>query len=96
MSASTKRLYRFHWDCGRMGDVEGVFVAEEAEIAAAMGKTVSLGEALGKYSDVHGTLDPEDLTVLTDDQSFIEKALEYGLGCVGYNPLSYLVEEGRS
>lgn len=24
-----KNLYQFYWDCGRMGSVEGLFVAED-------------------------------------------------------------------
>lgn len=93
-STGDLRLYRFHWDCGRQGDVTGVFVASEADVEAAIGKTVSFGEILGKHSDITGTLDAEDLTIVTDDQAFIHKAVEYGLGQVGYNPLEYLMEDG--
>jgi hypothetical protein len=88
-----KVLWKFYWDCGRMGSVDGVFVATEKEIADAIGKRVYFGEILGKHSEVHGTLNQKDLTRLTDDQDFIAKALEYGVASNGYNPLSYLPEE---
>lgn len=28
-----KKLYSFYWDCGRMGNLEGLFIAEESEDA---------------------------------------------------------------
>lgn len=87
-----KAIYEFHWDCGRMGDVDGMFIAEKSEVEAAIGKEVYFGEILGKHSDVHGTLDREDLTIKTEDQEFIAKFEEImGAGfCTGYNPLHYI------
>lgn len=35
------KLYRFHWDCGRMGNLEGLFVAEQSEVENLLGSTVS-------------------------------------------------------
>jgi len=86
-------LYRFHWDCGRMGDVESVFAAEPEEVKAALGKQVYFGEILGKHSEVNGVLGEEDLTLLTEDSEFVRKAIEYGVVPVGHNPLSYLNED---
>lgn len=88
-----KKLYRFHWDCGRMGDVTCIFVAEQSVVAAAIGKEVDFGEILGKHSEVFGTLDEEDLTVLTDDQDFIEKLEHYMGSSFGHNPLDHLSEQ---
>ena len=85
-----KKIYRFHWDCGRMGNVDGVFAATEEEVQAAIGREVYFGEILGKHSEVHGTLAESEFEVLTDDQDFIEKANKFGLIPTGYNPLSYL------
>jgi hypothetical protein len=86
-----KILYKFYWDCGRQGDVDGTFVATEEEVAAAMGKEVYFGEILGKHSEIFGTLEEKDLKVLTDDQKFIEM-FEKLVGDVGHNPLRYLSE----
>ena len=85
------KLYKFHWDCGRMGDLDGLFVAEASEIEALIGKTVYFGEVLGKHSDMYGTLDAEDLVVKSDDQEFIAKLIEVvGAGTIsGHNPLDY-------
>lgn len=87
-----KKLYKFFWEYGRMGDVDGVFVAEESALSAAMGKTICFGEILGKHSEVNGPLEEFDVEVLTDDQDFIKKFEKYRCAC-GYNPLDYL-EEG--
>jgi hypothetical protein len=85
-----RKLYRFDWSRGRNGSVTGVFVADQAEIEQAIGKQVCLGEVLGKHSNVQGTLENKDLTPLTGDLDFIEKAISYGLVPTGYNPLRYL------
>ena len=86
-----KKLYEFRWNCGRMGYLDGLFIAEETEIEALIGKEIYFGEVLGKHSEVHGTLEEKDLTVKTDDQDFISKFIEIiGDGTIsGYNPLDY-------
>lgn len=85
-------VYRFHWDCGRMGDVEGIFVASKEEVAAALGQHVFLGEVLGKHSEIHGVLDSQALTLLSDDPHFITVFKERKME-TGYNPLDYIGTE---
>lgn len=89
-----KAIYEFYWDCRRMGSVEGLFIAEKEDVKAAIGKEVRFGEILGKHSDVWGTLEEGECTVLTDDQEFIAKFEEImGTGTIsGYNPLEYISE----
>lgn len=90
-----KKLYSFHWYVRRMGDVRGLFIADESDVQAALGKRVSFGEILGKHSEIYGTLDVGDLTVKSDDADFIEKLREViGSDTIsGYNPLDYIDEE---
>ncbi len=88
-----KKLYRFYWDCGRNGEIEGVFVSDSAIMEGAIGKNADLGESLGKHSHVHGVIGKEDITVLTDDASFIERFEQFLPRGAGYNPLNYLSEE---
>ena len=89
-----KKLYRFEWDVGRMGMVEGLFISEEEVVDRIIGNRIYFGEILGKHSEVYGTLDKEDLTVLSEDQEFIAKMIEVfdGLNICGYNPLEYTDE----
>ena len=87
-----KVIAQFYWDCGRSGDVEGLFTCDRTTLTQAYGKHVHFGEILGKHSDVSGTLQEDDITILSEDQDFI-KSFEaiVGAGTVsGYNPLSYI------
>ena len=85
-------LYSFYWDCGRMGSVEGLFLATEKEVKGAIGKEVYFGEILGKYSEIYGTLEADEITLVSDDQEKVEwlsSLFEYA--CIsGYNPLEYI------
>ena len=49
-----KKLYEFYWDFGRMGEVTGMIIAEEEDVASAIGKQIYFGEILGK--PVHSAL----------------------------------------
>lgn len=90
-----KKIYNFHWDCGRQGDVVSLFIANEKDVEAAMGKNIEFGEILGKHSDVSGTLEERDISVRTDDQDFIKKFEEImGTGTIsGHNPLENIYGE---
>lgn len=91
----SKLLVEFHWDCGRQGDVNSLFVTTQDELDKTYGKQVCFGEILGKYSDVYGPLKSKNITIKSDDQTFIGKLVEV-IGSTtisGYNPLSYLLEE---
>jgi hypothetical protein len=78
------KLYKFYWDCGRMGYLDGMFIEDDAEVARFIGKQVNFGEALGKHSEIYGTFDEGDLEVITDDQDFIDKCVRF----IGYTTLS--------
>lgn len=47
------KLWKFSEDYGRMGDVEGLFIATEQEVDKFLDKrNICFGEVLGKHSDV--------------------------------------------
>ena len=89
-----KVIAKFFWECGRSGDVEGIFTCEKETLHNAYGREVYFGEILGKHSDVSGTLEEDAITILSDDQDFIQKFEDIlGAGTVsGYNPLDYIEE----
>ena len=88
------KLYRFCWPQRRGGDVEGLFVEDSDVVENAVGSDVYFGEICGKHSDVYGTLDEEDLTVVSEDQEKISW-LVYILGrsISGYNPFDYIEDQ---
>ncbi len=86
-----KGIYEFYWDCGRSGDLEGIFIADSDAVAAIIGEEVCFGECLGKHSEVYGRIKEGDITLKTDDQDFIkifEEIMGEGWGS-GYNPFDY-------
>jgi hypothetical protein len=85
-------LYKFYWDCGRMGNLSGIFIHNKDTVHTIYGKHIGFGDVLGKHSNIHGTVEESDITLLTDDQDFINKAIEVGLVSTGYNPFDYYEE----
>ena len=85
------KLWKFHWNCGRSGDLYGVFIATEEEVQSLVGKEVYFGEVLGKHSEVYGTIEQGEITLITDNTEAV-KALQEACGTTisGYNPLHYL------
>lgn len=86
-----KTLYRFTWDCRRMGILSGLFIADSDEISKVIGKKIYFGEVLGKHSEIYGVLEEQDLEIVTTDPLFLDQCEQYiGKGTLsGYNPLDY-------
>jgi len=87
-----RKLFKFSWDCYRMGVVEGVFIATQREIDDAIGKEVYFGGILGKHSEVYGTLEEGQVKEITSSQEVVKVVEEFGLSS-GYNPLCYIEEK---
>jgi hypothetical protein len=86
-----KKLYRFYVDCGRMGELEGLFIRDEKDIKDAIGKEVWFHDVLGKHSEIGGPLEASEITVVTDDQDYINKTLELiGPHISGIDPIDYM------
>lgn len=90
----SKKLYTFYLDWGRMGDLEGLFIAEEQDVKDIIGKSVYFGEVLGKHSEVEDEM-TEDMFEAIDVPESVIAVLEEKLGTTisGYNPLEYYEEE---
>lgn len=85
------KLYRFKESFGRMGDLEGVFVAREEDVEALMGEEIYFGEVLGKHSEISLVIEPHHIKVVSDEAPFIEKLTQIfgGSTISGVNPLDY-------
>lgn len=84
-----KKIYQFECDFGRMGSLEGCFLAESDLVDKIIGKEIHFGEVLGKHSDVSITLNEKHLNILSDDYEFIDK-FQTIMGInwsVGHNPI---------
>lgn len=89
------KIYKFYVDYGRMGSLEGIFVADEKDVAKIMGKEIYFGEVLGKHSECSAEINEDTLTVLSEDPDFVEKFISImGYGTTsGLNPLEYYYED---
>lgn len=92
-----KYLFKFGWDYGRQGEVEGLFVATEREVEYAIGKEAYFGEILGKHSEVYGDIEEGDITKIDIDPAAVEEVAKHlGLTWSGYNPLHYIRYECKA
>ena len=83
-------IYKFNVDCGRQGELDGVFVAtdEDIEILVDNGIEVYFGEVLGKHSEVYGKIEYDEVEFVTDDKKVVDLFIEHGLS-TGYSPFDY-------
>ena len=90
------KLYSFYWDCGRIGELDGLFIADDCVVAETIGKNIYFGEVLGKHSEIYGVLEEKDLKVLSEDADKVNWLFDLmqGYNVSGYNPLNY-IEEGE-
>lgn len=85
-------VYKFQFDGGRGGSLHGLFVAEDEDVKAVIGREAHFGEVLGKHSEVQGPIEESDIKLLTQDQEFVKKFLEYGCA-VGFSPWDGLTDD---
>jgi hypothetical protein len=89
-----KAIYKLHFDCGRMGVLEGSFVADTEEVKKLIDskKEVYFGEVLGKHSEISGRIEECDITLVTTEPKVVELFERHDLSS-GYNPFDYIEEE---
>jgi hypothetical protein len=81
----TKAVYKYTEDFGRMGVLDGVFVEDVDFVEANTGREVYFGEVLGKHSEIVGTTNQENVTLVADSADFVFLFEQFGLSS-GYNP----------
>ena len=89
-----KGLYKFNFDCGRMGSLEGIFIEDTDKVKDLVlsGDEVYFGEVLGKHSEIYGQVEDGDVTLVTTDSKVIEVIEEHNLES-GINPFDYIEED---
>lgn len=89
-------LWKFKWDCGSMGELEGLFIATKPEVENAIGKEIYFGEVLGKHSEISGELESEEVQEIDANDTMIEELLDlFGVNICGYNPLEYIEDDNE-
>lgn len=84
-------VFRWSRDFGRMGGLEGIFVATQAEVNYALGRRAYFGEVLGKHSEIYCNLEAEQFESLSDEPSVVAFVEQHGP--FGRNPLDYVTIE---
>lgn len=89
------KLYRFIWDAGRDGGVEGLFISTPAKIEALVGEYVELGAVLGQHSHLARVIEPYDIKEIPVSlATIIELKETIGNTISGINPFEFLeIEE---
>lgn len=82
-----------NFDCGRMGNLTGKFVAEKEYIDYMVENKVQVnfGEALGKHSEISGPVGKDEIKVISDDPAVVKMFEDNDFGS-GYNPLDEQME----
>lgn len=90
----SKGLYEFFEDCGKMGEISGLFIADSEDVVKAFGRTIYMGDVLGKHSEIDIDLSAENVKLLSNDIDKIEwlqnEVFSGETTLSGYNPLDYL------
>lgn len=88
-----KAIYKFQFDCGRMGNLSGLFIAEKDAVKDLIesGKEVYFGEVLGRHSEIAGPVEASDVEMLSDEPDDV-KLFEKLKATVGINPFDYIDE----
>lgn len=82
-----KKLWKFEWDAD-YAFIGGLFAATDEEVKNLIGKKIFLGEYEGKHSKVYGTIEEDEITLVSDNLVVVET-----IGDFGINPLWFLESE---
>lgn len=86
----SKAVYKFHKDCGRMGELDGLLIAstEEVRVLCEAGLDVYFGEVLGKHSEVTGVIKSNMFKLVSESHEVIEVIEKFDLQN-GFDPFDY-------
>ena len=89
-----KGVYRLNLDCGRMGELNGVFIATDKQVNKLVSSQIKVyfGEVLGKHSEIYGSIDAKEISLISDKPEVVKVVREHKL-VSGYNPFHYTAVE---
>jgi hypothetical protein len=76
-----KAVYKLHFDCGRMGELTGLFVERIDFVNKLIESKIEVyfGEALGKHSEIFGPIENQDITMVSDGEDVVNVILDNNL-----------------
>ena len=94
MEDETESIYEFCLDCGRMGELEGYFIATDQDVLDFITKQpeVDFGEVLGKHSNISATITGEHIKKVSSDPEAIRVVrdiFQCTATIMGFNPLDF-------
>lgn len=89
---TTEAIYKMHCDCGRSGELEGVFVAKKSHVKILIDSEMEVyfGEVLGKHSEIYGKIEKKEIKMVSDNVDVVNVIKKHELES-GYNPFNYTV-----
>lgn len=89
-----KAIYKFESDCGRMGTLYGLFVAEKDDVANLIASEYEIyfGEVLGKHSQIYGIIYDTEIKIITDEQDIVNRFQVLDME-IGFNPVEMWKEQ---
>jgi len=83
-------VFKMNIDFGRMGNLEGVFVAKKSHVKCLIDNKIEVyfGEVLGKHSEIYGPVEEKDIKIISEDPQVIDVIINHDLSS-GYCPFDY-------
>jgi hypothetical protein len=85
-------IYRYKDRFHRRGKLEGLFLADDEDVAEIRDVQIVVSEALGKHTEVELTLDETCLTLVSDDPAYVKMFSTLRLSS-GMNPFDHWENE---
>ena len=87
---SKKGIYKLDVSVGRMGDLDGVFVATKEQVDTLINDEIIVyfGEVLGKHSEVYGGIEKHEIKFITNDKVVVDLFVDNDLSN-GFDPFDY-------
>lgn len=85
-----KAIYKFHTDCGRMGELDGILISTKEKVDKLIESKIEVyfGEVLGKHSEIYGVIEKDDMIFVSDNKETVRVVEEHELTS-GFDPFCY-------
>ena len=86
-------LWKLYWDCGKLGEVESIFVATEKEVYYLIGQRIYLPNVLSDGKEAEGLVEEGDIEKLKIDSKTVDMLTEHLGKCwLGKDPIAHIIQ----